>query len=205
MGSNRFGSLRMAAAAAGFLSIAAAAAAQTRPPFEVGVGFGGVATVPYEDILGDGPAGPAFDVRATAPLSRRFAVEAMLTAGRSSTEFYTRSEGLFLFQLRQRLESTVRGPFHAFLTYGATGYWAHVNQKEVRFTDNAGREIVSPAYRYTEIDEPVVAVLGGGVHYALGRRAAIRADIQYVTFVYIPLGVRFAGGVSIPLGGSFQR
>lgn len=179
--------------------------AQARPPFEFGVGFGGVATVPYEDILGDGPTAPAIDVRTTAPLTPRFAVEGVFTVGRSSTDYYRRTEGLFLIQVRQRLASATRGAFHGFLTYGATGYWARVSQKEVRFVDDAGQLQVSPGFQYTEIDEPVVAVLGGGVQYALGRRAAIRADAQYVTFVYIPLGVRFSGGVSVPLGSGYTR
>ncbi len=193
-----------AATAIVFLWAASPSAQSLRPPVEFGAAFGRLATTPYEDFLGDGPNEPTFDVRATVPLTPRFAVEGLFTVGRSGTEFTTRTEGLFIVQVKQRLESGTRGNFHPFLIYGVAGYWARVSQEEVRVIDDAGRLIVSPAFRYTEIDEPVAAVIGGGIQHAFARRAAVRCEAQLVTLLYIPLGARLSAGVSIPIGRSYD-
>ena len=172
-------------AAAILWSAGHAAAQEARPPIEVGVGVSRLITVPYEDFFTSDFVAPALDVRATVPLTPRFSFEAIGTIGRESTARFTRVDGLYLLQVKQRLRSATRGRFHGFLTYGAAGYYNHVRQDGVR---------------YTSWDEPYAAVAGGGVQYALADRVAVRAEAQMLAFVYIPIGARIAGSVSIPFG-----
>ncbi len=102
--------------------------------------------------------------------------------------------------MKQRIESTTRGSFHAFLSYGLPGYYARVSQKEVHATLPNGQPTVTPAYRDTEWEGPAATLIGGGVQFGIAPRASIRAEAQMVSFVVIPPGVRFAGSVSIPIG-----
>ena len=60
-------------------------------------------------------------------------------------------------------------------------------------------------FSYAETDEPIATTIGGGFQQTLGRRLAVRADAQLVTLLWLPLGVRFSAGVSIPFGQGYAR
>lgn len=177
-----------------------AAAQESRPPVEVGAGIGALMTVPYEDFFTNDFASPAGDLRLSVPMSPRFSFEATGSLGRRGNQFNTRLEGLYLLQIKQRLRSATRGGFHAFLAYGLAGYWARVSQKEVRSLQPNGEYVVHPAFKYTEWEQPLATFAGGGVQYALSPHVALRTEVRLVSLVFLPMGVRVAGSVSIPIG-----
>jgi hypothetical protein len=175
-------------------------AQDVRPPVEVGVGVSTLQTVPYEDFFANDFADPALDVRLTVPFTPRFSFETTATLGRRSNQYFSRTEGLYLLRVKQQLRSATGGRFHAFLSYGVAGYYARVSQREVRIVQPDGQTLISPAFRYTEWDEPLATFVGGGVQHAITPRAALRAEGQLLSLVYIPLGVRWSASVSIPFG-----
>jgi hypothetical protein len=178
-----------------------AAAQAPMPPLEIGVGLSGVLTTPYEDFLSD-VAVPTVAARVTIPVSPRFSFDAAVDVGRERTsEHSTRLDALYSFQIKQRLESTTRDSFHAFLTYGVAGYYERRTQEEVRATLPDGEISVTPAFRVSEWEGPAATLFGGGVQFGLSRRAAVRVEAQMVSFIVIPMGVRLAASLSIPIGG----
>ena len=154
----------------------------------------------YGDFSTDSLNESSAELRVTVPFTPRFAVEGSTTIGQRGSEFFTRIEGLYMVQIRQRLRHSADGAFQPFVTYGAAGYYAHVSQRQVVVPNPGGGVYTTPAYSYTEVDEPFAAVFGGGFQQRLGSRLALRADAQMVTFLYLPLGYRFSTSVSIPLG-----
>jgi hypothetical protein len=195
---------RLAAALLITGAVSGSAAAQQppsarRPPPEVGVGF--TRLIPaYGDFDTDSLVEGSADLRVTLPFTPRFAFEAIGSVGQRSGQFWDRTEGLYLLQIRQRLRRTDSGPFQPFITYGAVGYYAHVTQHEVRLPQPGGGVYTSPRASYNEIEQPIATAFGAGFQQRLGSRVALRADTQVVTFLYLPLGMRFSTTVSMPLG-----
>jgi hypothetical protein len=171
-----------------------------RPPAEIGGGISGLITIPSQDFFTNDFAAPTADLRITLPLTPRFALEGIGTIGRRGTAFFSRIEGLYVFQIKQHILSGARGGFHPFLIYGVAGYYSHVSQREVRVPQPDGSVFISPAFTYTEWDEPMATLIGGGIQHEIARRLALRADAQLVTLLYLPLGTRISGGISIPFG-----
>ena len=170
-----------------------------RPPPEVGVGFTKFSPI-YGDYVTDSMAEGSADLRVTLPFTPRFAFEAIGTIGQRGNEYWSRTEGLYMMQIRQRLRRTDSSPFQPFITYGAVGYYAHVAQREVRTPQPGGGVYTSPARKFNEVEEPWATAFGAGFQQRLGSNVAIRAETQFLTFFYLPLGMRFSTTVSIPLG-----
>jgi hypothetical protein len=173
--------------------LAATASAQPapssdRPPVEIGVGVSGLAVTGL-DFLDPHHFGPAADVRLTLPLTRRFSFETNVMVTRDTNAFEQRTRGLYALLLKQRLIRASSERTEVFLTYGGTGYFAHVSSDFF-----AGEP-------YTEIDPPIASTIGAGFQRRVARHLAVRADAQLLTVLYLPLGFRLAGGVSIPFGG----
>lgn len=171
-----------------------------RSPIEFGAAVNGWMVNDYQDFFSGGPDAPALDLRVTVPVSPRFSAETVVTVGHHGTWFVERIEGLYVFQLKQRLRRTTRGGFHAFLTYGAAGYWAHVSLPETEIPQPGGGIAIRPRTTYREIDEPLAAIVGAGVQHAFSRHLAFRAEAQMISVLFIPIGPRFSAGVSLPLG-----
>jgi hypothetical protein len=170
-----------------------------RPPPEVGVGvtrFFPIYADSSTDSLDEGSA----DLRVTLPFTPRFAFEGIGTIGQRGNEYWSRTEGLYLMQIRQRLRRTGSSPFQPFITYGAAGYYAHVAQRDVTIPQRGGGSYIIPADSYNEVDEPFAIAVGAGFQQRLAGYAAVRAEAQLLTFLYLPLGYRFSTSVSIPLG-----
>src|SRR3954470_3422537 len=182
------------------LALKAPEAVAQRPPVEAGAGFTRLIVNEYEDFFSGGPDMLGVDVRTTVPFSPRFSVEGVITVGQRNTDFLDRIEGLYLIQVKQRLQRATHGRFHTFLTYGAAGYWAHVSVPEVRIPQPGGGTTIRRRTTYHEIDQPLAAVIGVGVQHALMPHLAVRAEAQLITVLYIPIGPRFSAGVSIPVG-----
>jgi hypothetical protein len=181
--------LRLLIALAAVIFTAAEVHAQPASlPTEVGVGASVFVPRP-DDWITDDLTERAADFRITKPLSRNFAVEALVTVGRRNERFSSLTEGLYLIQVRQRLARLDRRTLHWFLTYGAGGYYAFVKDQ---------RRSAHSAYR--TIDEPYNAFLGVAVQREIASHLAVRADAQIATVAYIPIGSRYSVGLSVPFG-----
>jgi hypothetical protein len=193
----------MIAAAMVMLTATAASAQSTRPPIEAGIGFGAIASVPYEDFGVPGES-PSADVRVTVPVSPRFSLEGQLTIAPSSDRYGRQVEGLYLIAVKQRIARGTRGGFHPFVSYGAAGYFEHRRVNPYSVTLPSGDVTTYPGFSYTSIDQPYGTFVGGGVQHAFSRHVAIRGEAQLLTFLWIPLGVRYSTSVSIPLGRRYS-
>ena len=180
------------------------ASAGERPPAEIAVGVSRLAPI-YFDLSTDDLTQATLDIRFTQPLTPRFAFEAIGTVGHRDTGYGTTTEGLYLLQIRQRLVRAEGTRLKPFLTYGVVGYHGHFKQPARDFTLPNGDVFRSPATTYHEVDAPLLTSIGGGVQYQVGSHAAIRADVQLVTLLYIPVGTRTSVGVSIPFGSYSNR
>ena len=181
-----------------------------RPPIQLGVGPAHFSMADLDISLGGIAAAP--ELRVTVPWSRRFAFESvvMVTRRDYATPYYdvdgekklrsTHLEGVYAFQIRQRLESGSRGGFESFLTYGGTGYYDFITdapETALRLAD--GRISVIRA-RDRRIIPPVATTIGYGIQQQLGRRLALRADLQLLAALVLTFGFRASASVAVPLG-----
>lgn len=176
------------------LSSHAQAQASTHPSPEIGAGISRMVPV-YGDYSTDDLSEPTGHLRVTLPFATHFAFEGVTTVGRRADDYWTRTEGLFVFQVQQRFRRAVDAPLQPFVTYGGAGYYAHVTQKEVR----RNGVTVSRHGSFNEIDPPLASLFGAGVQERLARHLTVRAEAQLLTLLYLPLGYSFSTSVSIPL------
>jgi hypothetical protein len=190
------------AAALLILLSAAAVSAQDRLPLpEVGGGYGGLIVKEKGGDMTVGSSQPGVHLRLTFPFTPRFSFEALTTISSSTTEpGFDRTNGLYIFQVKQRLGGSADHRNHAFLTYGAAGYYGRFHQNAVTILRPVGRPEEIVEYTYNQTDPPFFAVVGGGVQRELGRRVAFRADAQLVTLAWLPVAVRLSAGISLPIG-----
>jgi hypothetical protein len=165
---------------------AASATAQPaeRPHVELGASGGGVVTW----FLG-GHAIPGGDVRITVPTSRRRAVEGFVgltpAVSNATTGFY----GLLL---KQRIGAEPDPNVEQFFSFGLVGGFTHYRVTEYRNP--------SVSHSKTTITPPFIGLIGGGVQYRVAPRLKVRLESQLVMALILPVGVRVAGGISVPLG-----
>lgn len=178
--------------AAAILPARAALAQPAALPTEAAIGASLFVPRP-DDWSTDDLTEPSVDLRFTKPLSRNLAIEGILTAGRRAESLFSRTDGLYLIQIRQRLARFDRDTMHWFVTYGVGGYYAFVSDKRV-FDSN-----------YRTIDEPYNAFLGIAVQREVSPHLAVRADAQLATVAYIPIGSRYSVGLAVPIGRYARR
>jgi hypothetical protein len=121
---------------------------------------------------------PGGDLRVSVPAGGRGDVEAIVALTPASAG---QTLGLYGVQYRQRLRSTDAGRLQPFLTYGGFGIFYHEGNESV-------------------ITAPIIGLVGAGLEHRIGRRLAVRAEAQGIVAVVIPVGIRVAAGVSVPLG-----
>jgi hypothetical protein len=172
---------------------------RAKPPAEVGVGWERLAPIRF-DFVTDDLTEASIELRASVPLTPRFALEGLVTIGRRDTGFARRTEGVHIAQIRQRLIRAERGRLRPFLTYGVAGYHAHVSERPIVTQNPDGTTTTRPAQSYRELDAVVSMALGGGIQYEISRHLALRADVQYLGVLWIPAGLRYSVGLSIPIG-----
>ena len=165
---------------------AAAAEAQSaeRQHVEIGASLGTALTWFY-----GGHAMPGGDIRITVPTRGRRAVEGFIgltpTVDNAATGFY----GLLL---RHPLGKPTRPNVEQFLSCGVVGGFAHYRVTEYRNP--------SISHSKTVITPPFIGLIGGGVQHRVAPRLKVRFESQLVMALILPVGVRVAGGVSVPLG-----
>ena len=154
------------------------------PHIEIGAGAGGVLTWFY-----GGHGMPGTDIRITIPTRGRRAVEGFVgltpAASNATTGFY----GLLV---KQPLGEQDDPNVEQFFSYGVVGGFAHYRVTEYRNP--------SISHSSTIITPPFIGLVGGGVQYRVAPRMKVRLESQLVMALILPVGVRLAGGVSVPLG-----
>jgi hypothetical protein len=118
------------------------------------------------------------DLRVGVPVGARGDVETIVAMTPASDG---ETLGLYGVQYRQRLRSTDSGRLQPFLTYGGFGIFYHEGGESM-------------------ITAPIIGLVGAGVEHRIARRLALRAEAQGIVAVVIPVGIRVAAGVSVPLG-----
>jgi Outer membrane protein beta-barrel domain len=181
------------------LSSPAAASQDSLPPVEVGIGYGGLLVNNEGGDYTVGSTRPAFHLGLTLPYTPRFSFEALLTVStRTSPTALHLTDGLYILEVKQRIRSLSGDRFHAFLTYGATGYYEHLHQSRTTVTHPNGTTSTIADYSFSDTAAPFFAAIGGGFQRAIGAHSAVRVDAQLVTVLWVPVGVRLSAGISIP-------
>jgi hypothetical protein len=187
---------------------ASAASSQAQVVSLIG-GIGGARLPAGGDFWGDGVRGAAIDASVSVALNDRFALEPFVTYGRRAIPYNDprvsggptqRTEGLWGVVVSQRLRATTREHFHAFITYGASGYYGHDAVPTRNYLINRNQTFTMPARTENEVLPPVFGVIGGGVQRSIAEHLAVRAQIDMLTVLFIPVGVRGSVGVVVPLG-----
>jgi hypothetical protein len=170
---------------------AASATAQPaeRPHVELGVSGGGVVTW----FLG-GHGIPGGDVRITVPTSRRRAFEGFVGLTPAVSDATTGFYGLLV---KQRLGDETNPNVEQFFSYGLVGGFSRYRTTDYRNP--------SVSHSKTLITPPFIGLIGGGVQYRVAPRVKVRLESQLVMALILPVGVRVAGGVSVPLGKLSSR
>jgi hypothetical protein len=166
----------------------------------VGAGYGALFVKEKGGDYTVGSSQPSIHVRVTLPFTLRFAFEAFVTISNSTSDpGFHRTDGLYILEVKQRLVGATGGRFHAFLTYGGAGYYARLHQDAFTGTRPNGAPYEISEYSFSHTDPPFFAVVGGGLQREVGHSAAFRADVQMLTLLWLPVGVRLSAGMSIPL------
>jgi hypothetical protein len=123
----------------------------------------------------DGQVPVSAELRFTMPISDRFAVEPFVTAGADRSPGASRAEGFYGVQIRQRIRRVTNT--YAFATYGLAGYYSRAGY-----------------------GAPLIGHFGIGLKHRVSKLLSFRPEIQLVTFHIVPVGVRFAAGLSVDAG-----
>lgn len=193
------------------LALTAAAVRAQAQVAEVSVGVGGANLSAGYEMWTLNLHSPALDARTNVRLNDRFSIEPYVTYGRRSisvSEYGSnviggdtqRTEGLYGVVLHQRLRSTTRSGFHAYLSYGLSGAYFKEAIPEHRFVSGRTVYHTAPAWTRSQNDAMLYPSVGFGVRKALGDHLAVRADADLVVFLVIPAGVRASVGVVVPFG-----
>jgi hypothetical protein len=155
-----------------------------RPNVEIGASVGGVLTWFY-----GGHGMPGGDVRITVPTSRRRAFEGFVgltpAVSNATTGFY----GLLV---KQRIGDDTDPDVEQFFSWGVVGGFSHYRSTEYQNPSvSRSKTIITP---------PFIGLIGGGVQHRVAPRLKVRLESQLVMALILPVGVRVAGGVSVPLG-----
>jgi hypothetical protein len=118
------------------------------------------------------------DVRVSIPVGQRGDVEPIVAVQAPS---HDETFGFYGAQYRHRLVTTNGARSAPFFTCGAVGI----------FYRERGDSMATP---------PLFTLAGIGFEQRVSRRLALRFDTQGIFLLVIPVGVRVAGGVSIPIG-----
>jgi len=140
---------------------------------------------------------PGADVRVTFPLNRRFAVETLAAISPMQNQ---ETYGLYGVLVRQRIGARTASQVQPFLSYGAIGVFARTHEDEYRYITATGATVVRPAYDDTYVTPPFLGMIGGGLERRVFPRLSVRVEAQAMVALVVPVAVRVAAGVSVPIG-----
>lgn len=142
----------------------------------------------FDDLTSWQGRGQDVRLSLSVPASERLAIE--LFGGRyrgDEKDWDVRS--VWGFQFRQRLMRASRPGQETFVTYGVVALFAPQQCNGVSCGYDGSTSFLP------------LGTLGFGLQQSIGSRLAVRAEVQGGFFVFVPVGVRLAVGVAIPLGG----
>jgi hypothetical protein len=91
-----------------------------------------------------------------------------------------------------------------FLTYGIIGVFGREHGYDVHYVSDGvvtDRHIGGDTF----VTPPFIGLVGGGIQRRVSSRLAVRFEAQAVVALVIPAGVRFAAGVTVPVGRATPR
>jgi hypothetical protein len=192
--------------------LGAAAARAEAQVVEVSLGVGGAQLTAGYETWSVNLRSSALDGRANVTLSDRFSIEPYVTYGRRSIPVSAygsnviggdtqRTEGLYGVVVHQRLRSTTRSGFHAYLSYGLSGAYFNETIPQHQFVNGRAVYYTQPARTRSDNGPMLLPSVGFGVRKSLGNHLAVRADADLLAFLVIPAGVRASVGLVVPIGG----
>ena len=188
-----------------------------RPPIEIGVGFAHLEMADIDISLYGAWSSP--ELRLTIPWSPRFAIEvsSMMSQRHYTTLYYdvtgerpvrsTHLEGLYTIQVKHQLGRAAGERFHAFATYGGSGYYDFITDApETTYQHSDGRVDRIRAGNPRNIP-PIATTVGVGLQHRLSRHLALRAEAQLIAALVLPFGYRASASIAIRLGADprFER
>jgi hypothetical protein len=196
---------RLAGALTATLSLAGVASAQGQgqaqvPKVEISGDIGGF-TAPGEKAIFT----PA--TRVTVAINPKFAIESGFHSIRFERDpFGSSQEFIYAVQLRHMIKPAREPGSGLFLTYGAAGSFSHEHFNGDHYTSPDGCVSFDiPPSSDTDFYPPIAVTVGVGVQKVVAKYLAVRADasVLAVPFLLNEGGgaVRFAAGVSAPIGG----
>jgi hypothetical protein len=153
-------------------------------PVDVGVTIGAGTTNALGSDFGSsfGTRGLVTGAHVTLPINERFAIQPLVTYGRSTERFHT-----------------ARPTLQAFMTYGLAAGWERDEVAPMTYFNGRTNQTI-PGYTSHDFAEIPISLFGGGVRQAVGRHLAIRAEAQVSGFFIIPIGIRGSIGLAVALG-----
>jgi len=165
--------LGVLAAAAMLIAVPAFAQEVVTPPVEIGVTASGIVPVSLEGGAGGLAAGGA---SLAYNVTRRIGIEAIgeLVGPTDSSGLY----GIYQVQGRFPVSTSREGASTLFVTAGLAGFFYTAHQDEHRRERPDGSIVVTPEFRRSEIDAPVLISAGIAHRRVLNRRVSLMLAAQ---------------------------
>jgi len=174
-------------------------AARSLPRVEVGLGAGSGLWFGEDASVG------VLDLRVTGRLTRRFALEFvtdLLTGERGTGSVY----GVYIAQGAYLAHYNAAARLDVLVTFGALGGFERYRSRGGSWTSPEGQVYEWPAYSRTRVSGLTEIVGGIAVQKVLASHLAVRGDAQLIICPHgAGVGMRLAGGVSVPLGSYGTR
>jgi hypothetical protein len=179
-------------------------------PVDVGVTIGAGTTNALGSDFGSsfGTRGLVTGAHVTLPINERFAIQPLVTYGRSTEAPYpgpglTGGErdhrDLLVGVVVEQRFHTARPTLQAFMTYGLAAGWERDEVAPMTYFNGRTNQTI-PGYTSHDFAEIPISLFGGGIRQAVGRHLAIRAEAQVSGFFIIPIGIRGSIGLAVALG-----
>lgn len=169
-------------------------AARGLPRVEVGLGAGSGLWFGEEGALG------ALDLRITGRVTRRFGLEFVtdvFTSGLSADHVY----GAYILEGTYLVHDSAAHDLGVSVTFGGLGGFERYRSHGGSWEAPDGRVYQWPAYTRTRFSGLTEIVGGIAVQKVLASHLAVRGDAQLIICPHgAGVGMRLAGGVSVPLG-----
>jgi hypothetical protein len=170
-------------------------AASSLPRVEFGLGAGSGLW------LGEAGNVGAIDLRVTGRLTPRFGIE-FVTDILANDLSADRAYGVYILQGAYLVGGSGSGGLAVFVTFGGLGGFERYRSRGGSWTAPDGQVYTWPAESRTEIYPATELVGGVAVQKVIARHLAVRGDAQLIICPHgAGVGLRLAGGVSVPLAG----
>jgi hypothetical protein len=108
--------------------------------------------------------------------------------------------GFYGVQFRHDFRRGATSSVQSFMTCGGIGVFGRQRGYDVRSTSREGVLTTRHVDGDSFVTPPFIGLVGGGVQRSVARHLTVRVDAQAVVAFVLPVGVRVAAGVSVPVG-----